>query len=159
MKTYFTEVDFNTFEKWLICLIFIWLFFALGVQVGIYEGGKLERLKMNIENDRIILSLKFEIEKKEKIISKNKKEIENYKHANKIYQLINCESNFRHTIWGDNGKSYGWFQFQKKTFYYLAKLAKLEELNWKDKYHQLILASWAIENGYGKEWSCFKRGF
>lgn len=140
----------KTYEKWLIGFMALIFFAIIGIQVGIYEGRKLGREEINRENKVEIIKLQMEIAEK-------KKEIERYEHADKIYQLIQCESSNKHNLWGDNGKSYGWLQFQEKTFYYLAKLAKLEGLNWKDKYHQLILVSWAIENGYDGYWTCSKK--
>ena len=59
-------------------------------------------LKLNYENYR------HEIGK----INKQKQEI-------RLQKIIQCESDGIHEgTWGDNGKSYGWLQFQKESFYH-----------------------------------------
>lgn len=74
-----------------------------------------------------------------------------------IYKVIECESSFRHSnIWGKAGE-YGWLQWKEQSFYYLMKLSPYKKLNWKDARHQYLLASWAIENGHGRHWSCYKK--
>lgn len=76
-----------------------------------------------------------------------------------IYKVIECESSFRHkNIWGLAGE-YGLLQYKEQSFYYLMKLSpyKKLKLKWKDVRHQYLLASWAIENGYGNHWTCYRK--
>jgi hypothetical protein len=74
-----------------------------------------------------------------------------------VLAIINCESGVQHDgIWGDGGRSYGIAQFQYKTFDWMRKEAKRPELKWKNRNDQLWLLAWALENGYGKYWTCFK---
>ena len=74
-----------------------------------------------------------------------------------IYKVIECESSFRHdNIWGQAGE-YGLLQFKEKSFYYLLRLSPYKKLKWKDARHQYLLASWAIENGHGGHWSCWRK--
>ena len=76
----------------------------------------------------------------------------------KIVDTVYCESKGQHNnTWGDNGTSYGWLQYKKATFYYLIKKAGFsQQLDWKNKKHQLKVALWAFKNGYGKEWTCYQ---
>ena len=71
-------------------------------------------------------------------------------------EIIMCESSMRHDVYGDGGKSFGWAQFQKRTFKWMAKEAGYEKLQWKNPYHQLILLEWALRSGYGEHWTCYK---
>ena len=72
-------------------------------------------------------------------------------------KIIACESSFRPHIWGDDKKSYGIAQFQKKTFYWLADKAKMKNMDWKLPEHQVRLLMWALDNGYGKYWTCYRK--
>ena len=75
----------------------------------------------------------------------------------KIKKIIQCESEGIHeNTWGDNGKSYGWFQFQKESFYHISKKMGFKNAKWKDKKDQLIVAKWGIKNGYANWWSCYR---
>lgn len=76
----------------------------------------------------------------------------------KIVDTVYCESRGQHdNVWGDNKTSYGWLQYKKATFYHLAEKAGFnQQLNWKDKKHQLKVALWAFKNGYGREWTCYQ---
>lgn len=74
-----------------------------------------------------------------------------------ILAVIACESSGRHEgIWGDNGRSYGIAQIQKPTWNYLSGMAGIKG-NWKDKQDQIRLLEWAIQNGHGKHWTCYRR--
>jgi hypothetical protein len=75
--------------------------------------------------------------------------------AEMVMIVTNCESSNRHEgIYGDGGKAYGIAQIWEATFHRLARTMGRPELRWKDKRDQLIVLSWAIRNGYGKEWTC-----
>ena len=98
-------------------------------------------LKLNYENYR------HEIGK----INKQKQEI-------RLQKIIQCESDGIHEgTWGDNGKSYGWLQFQKESFYHIAKHMGFENAKWKRKKDQYTVAKWGIENGYAKWWTCYRK--
>lgn len=78
--------------------------------------------------------------------------------AKLIKAILDCESDFRHDdLYGDNGMSYGWAQFQFKTFRWLKKLSGLNHLNYEDKEDQVTLLAWALANGRGGEWSCYHK--
>lgn len=110
-----------------LALIVLLVVFVVGVQVGIYKGRLLEREKL----EPFVLD---------------------------AAKVIVCESAGGHDdVWGDGGKSYGRFQFQKNTFGYLAALSGIKGLEWKNERHQFILFRWAWENGYAKEWSCYRK--
>ncbi len=74
-----------------------------------------------------------------------------------LYAVIMCESSGRHEgIWGDNGRSYGLTQLQKPTWDYLSGIARIEG-NWKNKQDQIRLLEWAVQNGYGDHWTCYRK--
>ena len=89
------------------------------------------------------------------------KEIEKYnkqKQEIRLQKIIQCESDGIHEdVWGDNGKSYGWLQFQKESFYHIAKHMGFENAKWKSKKDQYTVAKWGIENGYAKWWTCYRK--
>jgi hypothetical protein len=71
--------------------------------------------------------------------------------------ILTCESNIKHTdIWGDNGMSYGIAQFQERTFKELKLKAGKPKLSWKVQADQIWLLDWALRNGYGEYWTCYK---
>lgn len=75
-----------------------------------------------------------------------------------IDKIIACESGGRHEgVWGDNGKAYGIAQFWEATFYRFAKDAELENPDWYDREQQLYLLDWALENGLGHHWTCYRK--
>ena len=67
-----------------------------------------------------------------------------------------CENGGRLDGVGDGGRSHGFLQVQKATFYDLAGKAGIKGLYWKNPYHQVKVFQWAIENGYGKKWACYQ---
>lgn len=77
--------------------------------------------------------------------------------ANKV---MKCESpEGKHDIWGDLNyphKAYGIAQFQKRTFVWLSNLAGKKNRQWKKKEHQIELLEWALVNGHGKLWTCYR---
>ena len=92
-------------------------------------------------------------------------------------KVIECESNGRQIIWGDcdknipkpyycttlscarkyHCKAYGVAQFWKKTFVWLAGLTGRPELKMESEQDQRWLLTWSIRNGYGKNWTCFRK--
>jgi hypothetical protein len=72
--------------------------------------------------------------------------------------IIICESGGRKGIWGDGGKSHGCAQFQRPTFTWMKKEAKRPDLQWKKWADQLWLLDWALRHGYGKHWTCYRKG-
>lgn len=74
-------------------------------------------------------------------------------------RIIKCESGWRHDgLWGDGGRSYGIAQFQFPTFARLARAAGFEGAEWHDRNHQISLLKWALANGHGREWTCYRKG-
>lgn len=72
-------------------------------------------------------------------------------------RILTCESGIRHEgIWGDGGRSYGIAQFQYPTFDDLRSQAGRPDLRWKNMNDQLWLLDWALRNGYGRYWTCYK---
>lgn len=71
----------------------------------------------------------------------------------KAEKIILCESGGKHEVWGKAGE-FGIAQFKKETFYWMAKQAKLENPDWKDKDQQVYLLLWALKNNLGKNWTC-----
>lgn len=75
-------------------------------------------------------------------------------------KVIKCESpNGGHNHWGDlNYKyhAYGVLQFQQRTFIWLANLSGKKNMNWKSKKHQIQLFEWALVNGHGRLWTCYR---
>lgn len=67
------------------------------------------------------------------------------------------ESTYRTKVWGDcDGTrclAFGLYQFHRATFNWLAHLSANKGLNWKNPEHQRVIASWAIQHGYGHLWS------
>lgn len=78
-------------------------------------------------------------------------------------EVARCESRFVHNKWGDTNTAYpayGIYQFQKRTFNYLKKIANRPELQWKSEKDQVWLFNWVCnyENGkYLKYWSCYQK--
>lgn len=72
-------------------------------------------------------------------------------------KMIECESGgVHHGRWGDGGKSYGILQYQRPTFNKLKKKAGMAWLDYWNKEDQIVLAKWALQNGYGHHWTCYK---
>lgn len=73
------------------------------------------------------------------------------------YQVGRCESGNNHKVKpGDDGKAIGKFQFHVPTFEWMKGLAGLPELKITSEQDQEILFKWAIENGYGRHWTCYR---
>lgn len=79
----------------------------------------------------------------------------------KVNAVIQCESGGVHDRWGDLDypyHAYGIAQFQERTFYWMEGLAKPDhKLYWYNEQDQRFLLKWAIENGLGKYWTCYRR--
>ena len=73
-----------------------------------------------------------------------------------VIAILECESSNRPDVWGDGGKSYGIAQIQERTWDYLAPKAGIKG-DWKDPGDQVALLEWAIENGYGGYWTCYRK--
>jgi|GEM_PF-3471881 len=143
----FMEFIFSErFSKILMRVLVILLILMIGVQIG-----------MKAERDRLFADLRQCMEEKNILVKRIEELNKEMKTLRILDELARCESGYRHYVWGDNGKSYGILQFQERTFKYLAKKAGMDGLNWNDSVDQIVLAKWAINNGYGKYWSCFNR--
>ena len=56
-------------------------------------------------------------------------------------------------------KAFGITQYHRKTFYYHAKLAKLDHAKWQSPEDQLLLLRWALKTGRGREWTGYRQLF
>lgn len=91
---------------------------------------------------------KYEIEK----LNKEKTEVS-------IRKIIQCESEGKQNLWGDKNyiyPAYGIAQMQNRTFLWLSNISGKKNLKWKNPDHQIILLKWALENGQGNLWTCFR---
>ena len=76
-----------------------------------------------------------------------------------IKKIIQCESEGKEDIWGDKNykfPAYGIAQMQKRTFYWLMGISGKKNMKWKNKDHQIELLEWALQNGQGNLWTCYR---
>lgn len=71
--------------------------------------------------------------------------------------VARCESEFKSTAIGDGGRAYGVFQFHEQTFREFAKQFGNETLEYKNPEHSIQLAMWALANGKGNHWTCYRK--
>lgn len=71
---------------------------------------------------------------------------------NKFLRLISCESTWKEGAVGDNNRSFGILQFQKRTFDRFSKKYGAEWLQISDSYDQIDLATLMIRDGYEDSW-------
>lgn len=126
--------------KWILV---IGLTLLVGVQIGIREGRGREQEKVAIVLEAGAMALD---EARDEL-----------KSARQVLEILACESNFNPHAVGDGGKSVGIAQFQRPTFYRLAKKAGYKG-DWRSSKDQVKLLTWAVGNGYAAEWSCYKGG-
>ena len=69
--------------------------------------------------------------------------------------IIECESNGR-MVYGDNGMAYGIAQFWLDTFNMMKTQSGMYWLNYYCADDQRSLLLWALENGLGNHWTCFR---
>lgn len=96
------------------------------------------------------------IERLEKLIDQQNKQVKKYRLMSAI---IDCESGGKHDVYGGLGKehpAYGIAQFQERTFYWFAAKMGFEG-QWTSRRDQLKVLSWALDNGYGNHWDCYKK--
>lgn len=81
--------------------------------------------------------------------------------AKLVIDLLECESSGRYNVYGkkDKGASYGIAQFREDTFYEFAKQAGMKKMRYKNPIHQLRVMNWALDNGYGYRWTCYRKMF
>lgn len=99
-------------------------------------------IKLNYEN------YKYEIEK----LNKEKTEVI-------IRKIIQCESEGKEDVWGDKNyiyPAYGITQIQNRTFLWLSDISGKKNLKWKNPKHQIELLKWALLNGQGDLWTCYR---
>lgn len=75
--------------------------------------------------------------------------------ADMITRMMMCESGGKHSAVGDGYRSHGIFQFQQPSFERMEE-AFGEDLNYQSSFDQIKLATWAISNGYGREWTSYR---
>ena len=71
-------------------------------------------------------------------------------------KVISCESEGRFDAVGDHGLAYGIAQFHESTFNRMKALSGFYWLNYKNALDQEVLLKWALENGFGREWTCYR---
>jgi hypothetical protein len=77
--------------------------------------------------------------------------------------ILKCESsgNSRNQkgkpLVGDSGLAKGIAQFHEQTFKWLARRAHMRNMHWLDPIDQMRLLAWSIDNGYGNQWSCYRK--
>jgi len=86
------------------------------------------------------------------ILSESEKMGLSYEDFRKLRAVAFYESSFRHNVYGDNGKSFGVYQFRPNTFYWLARKYNLK-LNYMDLKDQIKLTIRAYKDGKMKLWS------
>jgi len=69
--------------------------------------------------------------------------------------VARCESGFSQKAIGDQKRAVGIYQYHLATFQRHSKL-KGEELDRTSAHDQIKLATWAIANGYGNEWTAYR---
>ncbi len=70
--------------------------------------------------------------------------------------VAQCESQMKTTAVGDHGLAYGVYQFHEATFTEFAKKFGDTSLQYKNTEHQVELAMWAISQGKGDNWTCYR---
>jgi len=73
-----------------------------------------------------------------------------------VYKIIECESSWRPDVYGDGGKAHGYAQFHKPTFEWLKELSGKTDLDYYEPSDQIELLTWALENGRGYLWTCYR---
>ncbi len=123
----------------------LFIVFLFGVMAGYFW--------QHYHQNLLVKELKQEIRDNREIINTIQEK------ANLLYQtqrIIMCESGWRHDAVGDGGKARGIAQFHLATFNRMKRLAAQPQLQWRNPAHQVWLLQWALTNGYGDHWSCYK---
>lgn len=81
--------------------------------------------------------------------------------AQESLKTVKCESSFHVTALGDGGLAYGPAQFHEASFYRMLEAAIADGepffgFSYKNPADQIQLMAWALDNGYGEEWTCWK---
>lgn len=72
-------------------------------------------------------------------------------------RVVDCESDFVIGAVGDNGAALGLPQFHKETFYRMKRLSGEEKMyEYGDERTGLRMLVWAISEGHGNEWTCYR---
>lgn len=138
--------------RWARMLFLSLIILLAGVQIGLHKG-RLQAIDESIgqtleAKQRTIDNLVADLAETRRLLKKERDKL----------HIINCESGIRHEgIWGDNGASYGVAQFQYRTFDWMRTQAGKPRLKWKNRNDQLWLLDWALDQGYGKYWTCYDR--
>lgn len=131
---------FKKMQRFLGWFVFLIAVFTVGDQWGIHNGRIMEREDLATyatRLDAVTTALKGMME------------------TPAIRGIIQCESGGRHEgLWGEDGE-YGHLQFKEASFNFLANRMGFKNADWKNKNHQVAVAAWAVQNGYGPWWACF----
>ena len=71
-----------------------------------------------------------------------------------LYEVIQCESNWKETAVGDHGLAYGLAQFHEPTFDMFSKQMGME-LDYKSPKDQILVMAWAFSKGLEHHWTCY----
>lgn len=72
-----------------------------------------------------------------------------------IKKMVQCESEYKTTAIGDGGMARGLLQYHQGSFKRHAELFG-EELDYYSSHDQIKLGTWAVANGYGREWTSYR---
>jgi hypothetical protein len=144
---------------WTKIIITLLLITGIGIGLAIKKDCELPtKLQDNILsafNSSIIIkeqsygSIVFNLKEEPEIITQTDIIVEN---------IIQCESQ-NQMVWGDLDlpiHAFGVAQFQERTFNHLKELANTPNLDFYKETDQIWLLKWAIENGYGNYWTCYR---
>lgn len=73
-----------------------------------------------------------------------------------VAQVIACESEGNSQAVGDHGLAQGIAQFHEETFNRMKRMSGYYWLEYKNSLDQTLLLQWAIKNGHGAEWTCYR---
>lgn len=69
--------------------------------------------------------------------------------------VAKCESDLKNTTRGDKGLARGIYQYHREAFDRHSQLFG-EKLDYNSSYDQIKLATWALANGKGNEWTAYR---
>ena len=78
-------------------------------------------------------------------------------HERTIYWILRLESNHKNIQcqYSPSCTEYGPAQFKEATFLWMKGLAKMEWLEWRNPFDQVVLLDWALRNNLGHHWQTY----
>lgn len=71
--------------------------------------------------------------------------------------IVTNESHWNPKAVGDHGLARNLAQFHPLTFLWMKKKANMPNLEYENPQDQIILMEWGVKNGYGDNWSTYRR--